>query len=127
METIEISSAGAHAGGIVLELFTLYVGCADAKAAKGIVSQVVGSFFESFTLLEGEGFFRGMREPVQLVRIATDDVEKVLAAASEIRARLNQDGVGVEYGGAYYRCTAEDCAEALRRRFAERRRERENP
>jgi hypothetical protein len=103
-----------------------YVGCADAKAAKDTVTEVVGSLFESFTLLEGKGFFRESHEPVQLVRIATDDVEKILTAAAETRGRLNQDGVGVEYGGVYYRCTAADCAEALRRRFGERRREPDN-
>ena len=63
---------------------------------------MVGHLFESFTLLKGEGSFRGTREPVYFVRIATDDVEKVLAAASEIRDRLKQDEVGGEYGGVYY-------------------------
>jgi hypothetical protein len=112
-----------QAGDLVLELFKLYVGSLDSKSAEDTVTEVVGHWFESFTLLKGEGFFQGKREPVYFVRIATDEVEKVLAAASEIRNRLKQDEVGVEYGGVYYHCTASDRGDALRRRFGERRSE----
>ena len=120
---IESSPPGVQAGGLMLELFKLYVGSLDSKSAEDTVTEVVGHLFESFTLLKGEGFFQGTREPVYFVRIATDDVEKILAAASEIRDRLKQDEVGVEYGGVYYRCTLSDRGDALRRRFGERRSE----
>jgi len=123
MAKIESSRLHVQADGIVLELFKLYVGSLDSKSAEDTVTEVVGNLFESFTLLKGEGFFQGKREPVYFVRIATDDVEKVLAAASEIRDRLQQDEVGVEYGGVYYRCTVSDQGDALRRRFGERRHE----
>jgi len=123
MAKIESPRLQVQAGDIVLELFKLYVGSLDSKSAEDTVTEVVGNLFESFTLLKGEGFFQGTREPVYFVRIATDDVEKILAVASEIRDRLKQDEVGVEYDGVYFRCTVSDRGDALRRRFGERRHE----
>jgi len=123
MAKIESPRLPVQADDIVLELFKLYVGSLDSKSAEDTVTEVVGNLFESFTLLKGEGFFQGTREPVYFVRIATDDVEKILAVASEIRDRLKQDEVGVEYDGVYFRCTVSDRGDALRRRFGERRHE----
>ncbi len=120
MGNIASSHPEVQAGDLVLELFKLYVGSLDSRSAEDTVTEVVGDRFESFTLLKGEGFFQGKREPVYFVRIATDDVEKILTVASEIRDRLKQDEVGVEYGGVYYRCTVSDRGDALRRRFGER-------
>jgi hypothetical protein len=99
-----------------MRLFTLYVGTKQ-RGAKQLIIRLVGERFASFTLLRGEGFFRGVAEPVWIVKIATDDFRSVLAAASQIREVLNQDGVGVEHAGQYHRVTEDDAASALSRRL----------
>lgn len=98
-----------------MKMFTLYIGCANAFDA---ALPVIYPRFDSFTFQHGEGFFRGESEPVLLVRIATDDGAAVIAAAQELRARLNQFGIGIEYDGRYYRCRADDPAQALQQQLA---------
>lgn len=98
-----------------MKLFTLYIGCAEAFDP---VLRILYPRFDSFTFLHGEGVFRGGREPVLLVRIATEDGGAVIAAAEHIRAELDQVGVGIEYGGRYYRLRQDDPASALQRVLA---------
>ena len=95
-----------------MRLFTLFIGT-NRTDAKAVVINIVSSWFESYTLLAAEGCFRGATEPAWLVKLATDDADKVIETAAQIREALNQDGVGIEYGGRYYRCTATDLASAL--------------
>ena len=95
-----------------MRLFTLYVGTNQASAKSEIV-RIVCERFTSFTLIQGEGFFRGSAETVWLVKIATEDCPRVIETAAQIRQSLNQDGVGIEFGGRYYRCTQIDRASAL--------------
>lgn len=98
-----------------MKLFTLYIGCADAFEP---VLRILYPRFDSFTFLHGEGVFRGGREPVLLVRIATEDGAAVIAAAERIRAELDQVGVGIEYGGRYFRLRRDDQASALQQALA---------
>ena len=95
-----------------MQIFTLHIGSGQADAHAVIVG-IVGSRFESFTLITATGWFRAQCEPSWLVKIATDDVAKVIEAASQVRTALQQDGVGIEHEGRYYRCTAADPASAL--------------
>ncbi len=97
-----------------MRLFTLFIGT-NRTDAKAVVINIVGGRFESFTLLAAEGCFRGETEPAWLIKLATDDVGKVIETAARIREALGQDGVGIEYSGRYYRCTATDPASALSR------------
>lgn len=97
-----------------MRLFTLFIGTVRTDA-KTVVINIVGSRFEFFTLLAAEGCFRGETEAAWLVKLATDDAGKVIETAAQIREALGQDGVGIEYAGRYYRCTATDPAAALSR------------
>jgi hypothetical protein len=97
-----------------MRLFTLYVGTKQ-RGAKQLIIRLVGERFASFTLLRGEGFFRGVAEPVWIVKIATDDFRGALAVTAQIRDVLKQDGVGIEYAGQYHRVTEDDAASALSR------------
>lgn len=68
------------------------------------VLEVLRPRFECFTLQNGEGFFCGHSEPVLLVRIATEDGPALIGAAEELRCRLNQIDIGIEYSGRYNHC-----------------------
>lgn len=78
-----------------------------------MIVRIVGEQFPSFTILQGEGHFRGAAETVWVVTLATDDCPRVIEVAGKIREALNQDGVGIEFRDRYYRCTATDRASAL--------------
>lgn len=93
-----------------MKMFTLYVG---AGSEEEIVS-LLGRWFESFTVQQGLGVFREQRERMWLVKIATANPARVIAAAEEIRARFAQDGVGIEFLGQYFRVTATDAASELK-------------
>ena len=99
-----------------MDVFTLYVGTSQ-PAAKETLGRILRERFESFTVISGEGYFRGEPEPMWFVRLATNDPQAVIATAEAIRAALHQDGVGIEHRGRYYRCTATDPASDLRKLF----------
>lgn len=102
-----------------MQVFTLYVGSKQARA-RGEIVRIVAEEFSSFTIIEGEGFFRGTPEPSWLVKIAADDGLKVIRTAERIRAALDQDGVGIEMDGQYHRCTSEQCAVELAASIAQK-------
>ena len=99
-------------------MFTLYVGTTQ-DGAKSNITRIVGEQFPSFTILQGEGFFRGTAEPVWMVKIATEDCQRIIETAAQIRQTLNQDGVGIEVDGRYFRCTQADPASALSKAWHE--------
>lgn len=76
----------------------------DAGSAAEL-AHLVGKRFESFTMLEGVGAFRGVTEKLWLIKIATSDLTTLLAVAEEICMTFQQDGVGVECHSRYYRAT----------------------
>lgn len=63
----------------------------------------VGAQFPSFTLLDAEGYFRSNVEDTLVIQIATDNPERVLQVAHDLRCFLNQEGVGVLCRGIYQR------------------------
>lgn len=97
-----------------MTMFALYIGNNQTDAKNQII-RIVGEQFPSFTLIQGEGFFRGTAEPVWMVKIATEDCDcrLIIETAAQIRQTLDQDGVGIECDGRYYRCTQADPATAL--------------
>ena len=97
-----------------MKLFTIHVGAASAFDA---VLNVIYPRFDSFTILNGQGVFRGQSEPALLVHVATNDGLGVIAAAQAVRAALNQTGVGIEYDGLYYRCRENDDALELQQQL----------
>ena len=102
-----------------MNMFTLYIGTNQTDAKNEIVC-IVGERFPSFTLIQGEGFFRGTAEPMWMVKIATEDCQRVIETAAHIRQTLDQDGVGIESDGSYHRCTQADPATALSKAWQER-------
>jgi len=89
-------------------LFSLYLGALDGvRLEADQVSAVVGRSFDSFTLIPGEGRFRGTHDPGWGIRIATNALPQLVELAAALRREFRQDGVGIEAGGHYFRCTAE--------------------
>ena len=92
----------------VPELITLFIGVgghwvSDSDNAVTTVINLVSGRFPSFTVTDGIGFFRGEREKVLLVHIATTTPEEVAEVAGLIRVALKQEGVGIGYRGRYFR------------------------
>jgi len=92
----------------VPELITLFIGVgghwiSDADNAVNTVITLVSERFPSFTVTDGIGFFRGEREKVLLVHIATSTPQEVAEVAGLIRIALKQEGVGIGYRGRYLR------------------------
>jgi hypothetical protein len=96
-----------------MKVFTLYVGTSHPHARETLLA-ILRNRFESFTVISGEGYFRGVPEPMWFVRLGTDESEKVFAIAEEIRSALHQDALGIEYQSHYYRCTENDSASDLK-------------
>ena len=91
-----------------VKLFTLYLVSLNGQAPTiESVTAMVGRRFESFTLTEAHGVFRGVQERMWLIHIAADRAEAVLQLAAELREQWKQDGVGIELAGSYLRVTAE--------------------
>ena len=97
-----------------MKVFTLYVGTGDPQAKETLLA-ILRKRFESFTVISGEGYFRGVPESMWFVRVGTEETDKVFDTAQEIRLALHQDGVGIEFQSRYYRCTESESAEELRR------------
>jgi hypothetical protein len=70
------------------------------------ISAAVAARFESFTMTRATGWFRGRREPVCIVMVATDDEAAVVELARQLRQAMDQEGVGVQCDGTYRRITA---------------------
>ncbi|HXT12016.1 MAG TPA: hypothetical protein VN873_10680 [Candidatus Angelobacter sp.] len=96
-----------------MKVFTLYVGTSQ-PAAKALLLQILRRRFESFTVISGEGYFKGIPEPMWFVRLAADAPQIIFETAEQIRSGLNQDIVGIEYRGNYYRYTKDDPARELK-------------
>lgn len=90
-------------------LFTVYVGSRAGRfepADGDWLVQTVSKTFPSFTIQPSTGVFRGRREEVRLITIATADSRSVLNLADEIRRGLDQEGIGISCGGLYQRVCA---------------------
>ena len=65
------------------------------------------ALFMSFCVTRATGMFRGKREETLVFHIATPETELIVEFASRLRARFNQDGVGIvrptPQGGLYSR------------------------
>ena len=92
----------------VPELITLFIGLesteeTSAESNRTKATVLLGEHFPSFTITEGTGFFRGTREAVLVVHIATTTPQKVAEIAGIIRVALKQEGVGIGYRSRYLR------------------------
>lgn len=97
-------------------MLTLYVGTRK-EGAKQRIQTLVREQFESFTVIAGEGYYQGRSEPLWEVKIATCAPLAVLELAGRIRQELDQESVGLEHAGHYYRFTGSHSAHDLRHQF----------
>jgi hypothetical protein len=95
-----------------MKVFTLYVGTSRLNA-KELLLKILRRRFESFTVISGEGYFKGVPEPMWFVRLATEDVQTIFETAKEIKTGLNQDVIGIEYQSRYYGYGKDDPARGL--------------
>ena len=103
-------------------MFTLYLGAekshigeSDRKEAIQIVSKQV----DSFTVTNSTGCFLGNLEDVLVIKIANEDPDDIAALAFELRSTFDQQGVGIELGGQYFRATKEISVDELRSQLRE--------
>lgn len=95
---------------VIPELLTLYIGLEtpenqDAEATRDRAIEILNTHFPSFTLTEGIGFFRSIKESVLIAHIATANPQEVADCAEIVRVALKQEGVGIAFRGRYYRTT----------------------
>lgn len=69
---------------------------------------LVQDFFPSVTMQDADGVYEGVRRPILLLRIRTDDTNAIVALASRICEAFRQRFVGVEVDGRYVRIYRSD-------------------
>lgn len=93
------------------EMYVLFIGL-DAsttrQSQKATILSITEAHFESFTIVEGDGCFRGAHEHAFLVYVATQSEQLVVNLAEDIRSSLNQEGVGYVKLGTYNRVIESD-------------------
>ena len=65
------------------------------------VKEIVAKDFLSFTVLDGEGFFAGKFVRTLVIKIASDDIDKVRGIVNKVGRGTGQKVVGWEIGGSY--------------------------
>ena len=93
---------------ITMKLFTLYVGSVPRKQSLTAVTlrllqELLAPTFASFTVVEGEGVFRGQAERAFVVKVTTFDAPTFLREVEKLRDNLDQEGIGIEHEGRYHR------------------------
>ena len=93
-----------------MKMFQLHIGSNSPDGSISPETQLsiqaaVAKEFPSFSILKGQGFFRGKAEDLLIVKIATDQEPAVFQLASTLRAALAQEGIGIEHDGRYTRVT----------------------
>ena len=86
-------------------MHTIYLGSrdgnhflpADYSKIKGIILKEFGHF----TMLEADGVFAGKDVKTMVIKIASDDVDKVRQIVTKLGRGMGQKGVGWEIGGQY--------------------------
>jgi hypothetical protein len=88
-----------------LLVHSLYVGSRDGKAFFNADRQVVidatTASFNSFTVVDADGYFKGRSVATMIIKIATDDGASVETLARELGRLLEQEAVGLERAGTY--------------------------
>ena len=77
---------------------------AGPAISKEAVVEWLASRFDSFTVTDALGIFRGEQEPALVVGIAADP-QSVFTAAAELRAKFGWEGIGIVIDGKYTRVT----------------------
>lgn len=69
------------------------------------IKAVLDRYFDGYTIVPSLGQFRGQNEPAVAIYLTLRDGGAVIKVASELRMVLEQDGVGVFFGGKCLRVT----------------------
>ena len=78
------------------------VGSAFSKADPHLVINTVSGAFDSFTTVNGDGYYQGCAVATMMINIATEDVAAVGQLAQHIGQLLGQRSVGLETAGHYH-------------------------
>ena len=88
-----------------LPVHSLYVGSRDGKAFFNADRQVVidatTASFNSFTVVDADGYFKGRSVATLVIKIATDDGASAETLGRELASLLKQEAVGLETAGTY--------------------------
>lgn len=93
------------------DMYVLFVGLdasSTRKTQKATIQSIMEAHVESFTIVEGDGCFRGAHEHAFLVYVTTQSEQLLVKLAEDIRSTLNQEGVGYVKLGTYNRVTGSD-------------------
>ena len=56
---------------------------------------ICAAVFDSFTVIESQGYFKGKLEDSLMFKIATQEPQKVIDLAAQLAVAFNQEGVGI--------------------------------
>jgi hypothetical protein len=84
---------------------SLYVGSRDGKAysdadRQAVIDATMASF-NSFTVVDADGYFKGRSVATLIIKIGTDDGAAVETLGRELARLLEQEAVGLERAGTY--------------------------
>ncbi|MDP7055505.1 MAG: hypothetical protein QGI61_15215 [Alphaproteobacteria bacterium] len=86
-------------------MHTIYLGSRDGKhflpTDCSKIKDIILKEFGRFTMFETDGFFAGKDVKTMVIKIASDDVDKVRRVVTKLGRGMGQKGVGLEVGGQY--------------------------
>ena len=86
-------------------MHTIYLGSRNGKpflpADYSKIKDIILKEFHHFTMLEADGFFAGKDVKTMVIKVASDDVDKVRRIVNKLGRGMGQKGVGWEIGGQY--------------------------
>ena len=86
-------------------MHTIYLGSCDGKHFPPTdcskIKDIILKEFGRFTMFEADGFFAGKDVKTMVIKIASDDVDKVRDIVTKLGQGMGQKGVGWELGGQY--------------------------
>lgn len=101
----------AEKGSSGLPMHTLYLGSRGGggfgeEELSGI-GNLVAEEFGSFTMFPAVGFYRGKTLPSLVIKIGARSTDVVRSTAKKLGRLLEQEAVGLEFGGRYHRILTE--------------------
>ena len=86
-------------------MHTIYLGSRDGclflQTDCCKIKDIILNEFSRFTMFEADGFFAGKDVKTMVIKIASDDVDKVRDIVTKLGHGMGQKGVGWEVGGQY--------------------------
>ena len=86
-------------------MHTIYLGSRDGHpflpTDYSKIKDIIRKEFHHFTMLEADGVFAGEDVKTLVIKIASEDVDKVRRVVNKLGRGMGQKGVGWEVGGQY--------------------------